>query len=208
MKLWKIAKVWGGLLGMVSAAVLLAGCQTQGPVFTEVPGITQPDSSAGRNVDVFHVGDLVQITFVSATSDRLFPPHEEKIKQDGTITPPYVGSVVAAGKTAGEVQRELQTKYNDLYRNVTVTVQHGNRFFYVDGEVMRRGALPYLGETDIIKAISAAGGFTEYARKTRIRLIHSDGKTEVINYNRAIEDPSYKVSVYPGDRIYVPRRFF
>jgi protein involved in polysaccharide export with SLBB domain len=65
-----------------------------------------------------------------------------------------------------------------------------------------------LGETDIVKAISAAGDFTDFANKRKVRLTTADGHTKIINVRKAIEDPQYDVPVYPGDKIFVPRRFF
>ena len=112
------------------------------------------------------------------------------------------------GRTAGDLQNELQQKYEKLYRNVQVTVKTAERYFHVDGEVVKSGAHVYLPETDIVKAIASAGGFTPFASKRRIRLIRSNGKTEIINYNRVIRNPEEKHYVYPGDKVVVPRRWF
>jgi polysaccharide biosynthesis/export protein len=209
-ELRKIVAQWAGFLGIVGVAALLAGCQTQGEAFAEWPGSggAADTTVQGGGVDVFHIGDVVQITFASPGTTPIFLPHEERIKEDGTITPPRIKPVKAVGRTPGDLQRELQEQYDYYYRNVTITVKAGDRYYYVDGEVTQRGPKPYLGQTDIVKAISSAGGFTEFARKTRVKLIHPDGRTETINYNKAIEDSSYNVPVYPGDQIWVPRRLF
>ncbi len=198
------------ILGM--GAVVLAGCQTERP-FAELPGVpaaTNSPSKSGSSVpgsETFQRGDSVIITYSGPGVD-VPPTHTETIKDDGTITPPTVGSVIATGKTPGQLQKELQQKYDVKYRNLTVTVVPKDRYFYVDGEVNRKGPCLYLGESDIVKAIAAAGGFTEFAKKTKVRLIHPNGKTEVINYKKAIIDPTYKFPVYPGDKIFVPRKWF
>jgi protein involved in polysaccharide export with SLBB domain len=189
------------VLGLLSSLVL-TGCGT--PQFIDPPGVR----GANRNIDVFRVGDMVQITFVSPGAEKVFPTHDERIREDGTIRPPDIGSVKADGKTAGELQQELQTRIDRLYKNVTVTVRAGDRYFYVDGEVTQRGPKPYLGATDVVKAIAAGGGFTEFAKKSRIQLNRANGQKEIIDYQKAIEDPAYNRPVYPGDQIYVPRRIF
>jgi polysaccharide export outer membrane protein len=176
-----------------------------GGLTSEAPGNGMREQRTG-DVEIFHVGDTVMVarTSLGAETPQL---HTERIKEDGTITPPEVGPVVAAGRSAGDLQKELQEKYNKIYKNMTVTVTAGDRFYYLDGEINKKGPEPYLGETDIVKAISAAGGFTDFANKKKIRLIHPSGRTEIINYNKAVDDPTYYIPVYPGDKVFVPRRF-
>jgi polysaccharide export outer membrane protein len=201
------------VLGLVGTFLLLTGCHsppvyadfsmtsTAGVLTTNKPVYQRP--TTGKTDDL-RVGDVVTINFNSG-DQPILPQHQEAIKDDGKITPPYVGSVVAAGKSTGELQAELQQKYNRLYVNMTVTVISKDRYYYVSGEVKSPGPKTYLGETDIIKAISSAGDFTDFANKRKVQLIHSDNKTEVIDVKKAIKDSQYDVPVYPGDKIVVPR---
>lgn len=216
----KLKSAFGHIIaitGIVSTALLLAGCQSE-PQFADFPinqtgNAKQPNApynyqppKSGKT-DFFQVGDVVNLTFTSATAEAPLPPYSEAIKDDGRITPPIVGSVVAAGKSPGALQSELQAKYDKYYVNMTVTVKSDNRYYYIDGEVKSAGPKTYLGETDIIKAISSAGGFTDFANKKKIRLTRGN-KTQIVNYNDAVEDPQKDVPVYPGDKIVVPRRLF
>ena len=206
--------------GIIAAGLTLTGCQSD-PAFTEFPqtpattgtanGGTNPKHSEYKPPtgpsDTLVIGDVVTINFNSGDSQPL-PPHQEAIKDDGRITPPYVGSIIAKGKSPGELQAELQKLYDKLYRNMTVTVSSKDRYYYVSGEVKNPGTKPYLGETDILKAISSASDFTDFAKKTQVRINRANGKTEVIDATKAIEDPKQNVPVYPGDHIFVPRRLF
>ena len=82
----------------------------------------------------FHVGDTVIVTLSGLPTP--IEPHQEPIKEDGTITMPDIGHVQAAGKTAGELQNEIYNLYvPKLYRHLTVTVNPGDRVYYVTGEV-------------------------------------------------------------------------
>lgn len=202
--------------GIVWVSLLLTGCQSSGPVFADFP--TTPAGTGKTNkptyqrpstgkTDDLRVGDVVAITFNSG-DQQVLPRHEEPIKDDGKITPPYVGSVVAAGKSPGELQAELQEKYNKLYVNMTVTVIPQARYYHVSGEVKAPGAKTYLGETGILNALSNAGDFTDFANKRKVQLIHPNGKTEIIDVKKVIEDPKNDVPVYPGDQIVVPRSIF
>jgi polysaccharide biosynthesis/export protein VpsN len=197
---------WIAVLSVVWMMIFLTGCETQQGVFVDPPSWV---SGGGRPSEIFQPGDQVIVAFSTSPGGVvLINPHEERIKGDGTITPPHVGAITALGRSPLDVQKEVQEKLAKIYKNISVTVKAGERYFHVDGEVNRRGPAAYLGETDIVKAISAAGGFTDFANKKRVRLIRPNGKTDVINYNKAIEDPGYNVPVYPGDQVYVPRRLF
>ena len=156
-------------------------------------------------VDELRIGDLVKVMF----SGNPTPPtdQEERIKEDGNINLQFVGSIQAAGKTAGQLQRELQEAYvPKLYRRLTVTVLTENRVFFVDGEVRQPGRLVYTGELTVLKAVASAGGFTDFAARTRIELVRSTGEKFVINARKAKDQPRLDLPVIPGDRIFVPRR--
>lgn len=197
-QLRKTANHWAVALGIIFVG-LLSGCQT-GPKFSNVP----PETG-----NFFHVGDAVSVSFalVSGTKD-LMPDHMERVREDGTITLLYIGSVTALGKTAGELQKEIHDRYVPRYfTELNVTVRGEATFFYVDGEIRTPGQKEYPGEMSVVKAISVAGGFTDFARKSKVQLTHG-GHTQIIDVPKAIKDPRYDVAVYPGDKIFVPRRFW
>jgi len=190
-------------LVVVTSGLLLSGCGTAGHRFDDGDGESNPRPPA----NVFYRGDLVIISFSSPGLPER-KPHEERVKDDGTITPPEIGSVKALGKTTGELQQELQKEYNKLYQNMTITVKSELRYYYVEGEVKTPGPKTYLGETDILSAISAAGGFTEFAKKSQVRLIRPNGEQVVVDYQRAIREPKHNISVFPGDKIYIRRSLY
>ncbi|HWD93000.1 MAG TPA: polysaccharide biosynthesis/export family protein [Verrucomicrobiae bacterium] len=195
-QLRKAAGVWLAVAGIISVG-LLSGCQT-GPKFPDLP------PSAGN---LFHIGDMVTVSFVSVGQGaEVMPAHSERIHEDGTITLSLIGPIVAAGKTAGDLQKEIHDRYVPrFYTDLNVTVHGEGTYFYVDGEVVQRGAKEYPGDMTIVKAISVAGGFTDFARRSKVRLTRG-GHTETINVQKAISDPRYDVAVFPGDKIFVPRR--
>jgi polysaccharide biosynthesis/export protein VpsN len=195
-QLRKAANYWVVALGIVFIG-LSSGCQSP-PKFANVPT---------ANGNTFHVGDLVTVTFISSSGDpTVLPMHSERIREDGTITLLYIGPITAVGKTAGELQKEIHDLYVPKYfTDLNVTVKGETAYFYVDGEVLNRGAKEYPGEMTIVKAISVAGGFTDFAKRTKVQLTRGN-HTEIVNVQKAIKDPRYDVPVYPGDRINVPRR--
>jgi protein involved in polysaccharide export with SLBB domain len=58
----------------------------------------------------------------------------------------------------------------------------------------------------LVKAIQNAGYFTDYAKRSKVRITRQDGKTFTVNFDRANEDPRYDEPIYPGDSITVPKK--
>ena len=84
------------------------------------------------------------------------------------------------------------------------------RVYYVSGEVRAPGPKASMGETTVSATIQAAGDFTKAANMRKVRLIRSDGCSEVIiavDLREAI-DPPNDLPVYPGDKTKVPRKWW
>ena len=205
---------------LLAIALLAAGCATAPDPFVS-DAAYQPvaesagtrsatnDSASSSNQGVrFQVGDQLIITF-SDTSEPI-PPHDERIKEDGTITLPLIGAIKAVGKSDGELQKEIRDGYvPKYYVRLTVTVKYDPQLSYtVLGEVRVPGPKSYMGKTTVTKAIGAAGGLTDFADKRRIVLTHANGSKLKVNYKKAIDDAKYDPQVFPGDSLYVPKTWY
>jgi protein involved in polysaccharide export with SLBB domain len=191
------------LSGVFLASVLFCGCQTNKPDFSGMPP-AQP--RAGEDAVRFRVGNLVTVSFSGQYGSDTIPLHEERVQEDGTITLPLIGAVRAAGKTPGDLQKEIHDLYvPKFYVRLTVTVKSQELIYYVGGEVKSPGRQQYLGETTVTKAIQSAGDFTDFAKKTRVMLTRADGKTITVNCVKALKDPKLDLPVFPNDKITVPR---
>lgn len=221
MKMLRIFQIRGFFLAAIAGIGLgLAGCQTTPPaepVFSEpqpggaaaAPAVsprTVPGTPLQIPMDTFCVGDMVTITFSGV--ETAIAPHEERIKDDGTITLPLIGSVIATGKTPGALQKEIQDRYvPKFYNRLVVTVKQLDRFFYVGGEVRRPERQLWLGEVTVTQAIQAAGGFTDFADKTKVQVTRADGSTLVVDCKKVLKNPKLDPKVLPRDSIHVPRRW-
>ena len=128
---------------------------------------------------------------------------EQTVKGDGTITLWYSKTFHVAGKTRGQVEKEIHDAYvPDYWVNATVTVSHQvqSRFYYVGGEVKAPGRQVYIGRISVTRAIQSAGDFTDWANKKKVQLIRSNGEKKVINCVKALEKPELDLEVFPGDK--------
>jgi len=202
MKLRKLREFWFSFSAIALAGFLLVGCETI-PPYQPPPGGGGGDEAESK----LRVGDTVRIEYSNLSANPA-QPFEEQIKDDGTITPPLIGSVQAAGKTTGDLQKEIQKAYTKYYVSMTITLKAPDRYYSVGGEVKTPKRDVYAGPTTVIKAIQSAGDVTEYAQRKKVRLTRANGKTYIINYDKALRDPRLDLPVYPGDSIHVPQRTF
>jgi polysaccharide export outer membrane protein len=207
-----------GVLAICGMAAVLSGCIAlqDEPVFSEAPPVSATAAPAADGTsaaapgdqisDRYRVGDLVTVKFSGV--QELIPPHEERIKEDGSITLHLIGSVIATGKNSGELQQEIQARYQKYYRGLVVTVVSLDRFFYVGGEVKSPGRQPWVGALTVTQAIQVAGDFTDFANKKKVQLTRADGSTLTVNCVKALKDPKLDPRVMPGDKVSVPRRWW
>jgi len=206
-----------GLLAssLLGAGWILTGCSSPAiePTFFDSPtppatvGAAAPLAGSLEDAARFHIGDTVLVTLSGPPID--IPIHQEPIKEDGTITLDEIGKVVAAGKTAGELQNEIHDLYVPrFYTHLTVTVNIGDRVYYVSGEVKSPGRQLYVGETTVTKGITSAGDFTDFANHKKVVLTRTNGQRIKVNVDRIRSGKAEDPAVYPGDSIFVHRRIW
>jgi polysaccharide export outer membrane protein len=181
-----------------------AGCATSNTGVMNPPGGEYNGDSA---VSRLHIGDDVTVSF-DGLPDQILP-HEETIKEDGSIDLDLIGHVKAAGKTTGELQDEIHDLYvPKYYTHLNVTVKTGDRVYYVRGEVKAPGRQLYVGQTTVTKAITSAGDFTDFANHRKVWLIRANGKRYKVDCDAILNGEAPDPPVYPGDQIVVERRLF
>jgi polysaccharide biosynthesis/export protein VpsN len=126
-----------------------------------------------------------------------------RVATNGTISMPLIGQVVVKGLTIDEVELKITKLYlGDYLKKPDVSVAIVEyRQFYVNGEVDKPGGYSYREGMTIQRAISLAGGFTERASRSKIRLMRENNPNNVINVD-------LNTPVLPGDVITVEESFF
>lgn len=133
-----------------------------------------------------------------------------QVRPDGKITLPLVGDVPAAGRTSNELRDTIASSLTEYIANPVVTVivvETVPPVYYVVGEVNSPGPQPLTGQISVLQALSAAGGFRDFAKTKDIRIQRktATGMTTLrFNYKDAINGEQKPIFLQPGDTIIVP----
>ena len=220
----KVSQIIGTISCLLLAAFIVTGCRSAAPTTmfsSEVdsannplfasdpfhsPGGSSGSSTSGKGL-VIKVEDMLNITFVGPEGIPI-APFDGRVSEDGYITLPLIGSIKAAGKTATELQKDIQDAYVPKYFvRLTPTVRTQDRFYYVGGEVRQPNRYIWTGEITLTKAIQTAGDFTDWAAKKTVKITHADGSTVgPFNCIKILEGKATDPVVNPGDKVFVPRK--
>ena len=133
------------------------------------------------------------------------------VRPDGKISINLIGEMVASGKTATELQKEIAERYKRFIAEPAVTVvvkEINSPKVSVLGEVKNPGIYKIKDRATVLDAIAMAGGLTEYAKKDRVTVIRVEpsGEQQHLKINLldqikgARPGPFY---VLPYDKVYV-----
>ena len=130
-------------------------------------------------------GDTVDVRF-------FFNPEMNEqgvqIRPDGRISMQMVGEVLLAGRTVGEVTRQIETEYASLLKTPRVTVQirgYAAQKAFISGEVPRPGTISLATPMTLLAALGEAGGITVRGNRKNVILIRklADGTPGRVSVN-------------------------
>jgi polysaccharide export outer membrane protein len=171
---------------------------------------TAPDNSRVDNKTyVIGENDILDIdVWKEKEISRAIP-----VRPDGKITLPLIGEIQASGMTPLQLQDDIAQRLKSFLANPAVTVivsDPRSHHFNIVGQVAKPGTYPLSQSMTVLDAISAAGGFRDFAKETKIYVLRTkpDGSQERLpfNYKDAIKGkkPENNVILKPGDTIVVP----
>ncbi|NJN70534.1 MAG: polysaccharide export protein [Nitrospira sp.] len=137
---------------------------------------------------------------------------EAVVRPDGMISFPLIGEVQASGRTVEDVRSEITLRLTKYLPNpnVTVTVLKVLSYrIYVLGRVNKPGEYQAGHHTDVLQALSMAGGLTPYASENKIKIIRRNGTEELVfpfRYGNAKkgQDLHQNILLQRGDVVMVP----
>lgn len=139
---------------------------------------------------------------------------EKLVRPDGTINLGYYGDMHVAGMTLAEIEAKIEERLRHFVRNPRVHVDmaaFNSKVFYVVGQVVQPGRIPWTGNETVLDAIMLAGGVTNFTNKCDMRLVRPTPECGCdivlpIDYAAIINcgDTTTNYQILPGDRVVVP----
>ena len=158
---------------------------------------------------IIHPGDVLDISVWNQPnlSFKGLP-----VRPDGKISLPLINDVGAEGLTAMQLGQSITEKLKSYVKDPLVTVvvtAVNSQRYYVMGEVARAGAYPLLPGLTALQALSAAGGFSQFAHIKKIyilRIVNGKQEKYPFNYKDVISGKNLQqnINLRPGDQIIVP----
>jgi polysaccharide export outer membrane protein len=134
------------------------------------------------------------------------------VMPDGKITYPLIGEIIAQGQTASELKKIITERLQNFVTAPEVTVivkESRSQVIYSIGKVTKPGPYPLAPGMTVMQALSAAGGFAEWADPKNILIVRKEGGKEIqlrFNYKEFTsgENLQQNILLAPGDTIVVP----
>lgn len=134
------------------------------------------------------------------------------VMADGRISYPLIGEIMAAGRSVTGLQEIISKKLKKYVTAPEVTVivaESLSRRIYTIGKLTRPGPYPLAPNMTVLEALSAAGGFAEWADEKNIIIVRHEKGKEVqlrFNYKDFVAGKNLKQNILlrPNDTIVVP----
>jgi protein involved in polysaccharide export with SLBB domain len=235
-KVFSVDLILAGLLAWAVGASTAAPSlfEQVSPSFTSASSNAPPAAAASLNTNVppatainpngyvpddkykLHIGDTISFQIIEDKD----APRRLAVTDSGELDAPYIGRVQAVGKTckqlAGELKVQLEKEY--YYRaTVIIALDAASKFcgrVYVWGQVRNPGPIDLSPDETLTagKAIIRAGGFADFAKETKVKVIRSAGvknggtQTFELNMSEILDkgETEKDLALMPDDYIIVP----
>ena len=231
-----IRKSTRGILTLVvlfSSAFLttaLASSDAKAPSLKPAPSNQNVASATATNTNVIpSLSETPDDKLPLAPGDRVsFRVVEDRgepklltVADSGELEVPYIGRVMARGRTCKDLTAEIREKLEQKYYHratvvLSVDLLNTSRgMVYLFGEVRAPGSqsLPSGERLTLAKAIIRAGGLTDFADKQRVKVTRESvsgpaSQVFTVDVGRVLQKGQLDkdLTLEPGDIIYVPGR--
>lgn len=134
------------------------------------------------------------------------------VRSDGRISLPLVGEFLAAGMTPEALSTKISEKLLKVVAEPNVTViltENNSKVYYVLGQIGQPGQYTITRPVTVLQVIARAGGFLEWAKKSRIMIVsgpQESGKITYFDYDDFLkgDDIEQNAVIKPEDTIVIP----
>jgi len=215
------------LLAIGFFALLLSACasnpQSAGKSVEAADDMQAPESDASSHDDaegtafvkkapgyLIQPGDILSISVWNEEELQ----REVTVRPDGGITFPLIGDLQASGKSIRDLRAEITKGLSTYIPEAAVSLNLkqvvGNKV-NVLGQVKSPGEFILTSGTDVLQALSMAGGVTAFASLTNIKILRRDKNTQEqtvipFNYKKVLRGRGLEQNILlqSGDTIVVP----
>ena len=201
------------LAGWLAVTPLIIGCTSSAPLQLP-PTPSQAQAKAVDNDYIIGPGDTLEVFVWRNPELSVTVP----VRPDGKISTPLVENMVAVGKTAPQLARDLEGVIAEYVRSpkvniIVTTAASAFSLVKVVGQVAHPQALPYREGMTVLDAILAVGGLGPFASGNRARIVRvENGKQTTIHVKLASlvnsGDVRENLPLKPGDVLVVPQTIF
>jgi protein involved in polysaccharide export with SLBB domain len=166
--------------------------------------INEPNPDSGYMLDV---GDILQIQLVGPDAYI----EDFLISSDGSINIPDIGKIIVAGLSLNDTSKFIKSKVNTAFIGTEAFVSLSeirDVNILVTGNAQNPGIYTLSGNSNILHAISAAGGISEFGSLREINLLRDNIIVESLDvYDLLIEGQyNLKKRLRSGDVVFIEAR--
>lgn len=155
-------------------------------------------------------GDKIRLEIKGVPDeDKVDLTGDYTVGENGTIPLPHIADQVAAGEKPSNLARKIAAAYRaaEIFTNPTIVINAdgdaSNRVVSITGGVKQSGAVTFYDGITLLRAISQAGGLTDFAKEKDVKLIRNGSSSEH-DLNAIVRDSRLDPRLQPGDQIIVP----
>jgi len=162
-------------------------------------------NTVNASSSLLRAGDQLTITILGVESITV----KDVVDERGNVNLPMIGQMKLLGLTTSQAEKLIEKTYIDegFFKRITVTVVAQKEDYFIHGQVMKAGRFPWTPDLTLLKALGAAGGFTPFAKESKIELQRGAQRLEY-NAVRIGDGREPDPAIEPGDVIVVSRGFW
>lgn len=166
--------------------------------------INEPNPDSSYTLDV---GDVLNIQIIGEVNlMNTFP-----IKSDGSVNIPEVGKVNVAGTSLKEASSLIKSKVNSVFigTDIYITLDEIRDVnILVSGNAKKPGVYTLTGNSNILHALTMAGGVNEFGSFREINLIRNGNIEETLDVYDLLVNGNYNLTrrLRSGDVVFVESR--